>query len=172
MSKAFDSVQHSEIFKEVFRCVPLLNEYVVDVLKCVLTSRSHYRSLGSSFSPPVSTNLGFPQGTITGPIFFNYAVNDTFRCDFLMSPNTRITVYADDNTPLTGGTYTGGHNAPDIKHKFDDHFCSKNLSLNADKISELLLNFGRSDVPLICGIDRKSSVKLLGILFDASSSFC
>ena len=76
------------------------------------------KSLGSRLSPPASTNLGVPQGTKTGPIFFNYAVIDTFRCEFLLSPSTRITVYADDNTPLIGGTYTGGNNALDILHKF------------------------------------------------------
>ena len=171
MSKAFNTIQHSEIFKEISRCVPLLNEYVVNVLKCFLTSRRHYTSLGSSFSPPASTNLGVPQGTITGPIFLNYAANDTFRCEFLMSPSTRITVYADDNTPLIGGTYTGGDNALDFMHIFGDHFCSKNLSFNADKNSKMLLNFGQHDVPFISGIDRKSSVKLLGILFDEKLSF-
>ena len=152
------------------RCVPPLNEYVVDVLKCFLTSRSHYTSLGSRFSSPASTNLGVPQGTITGPIFFNYAVNDTFRCAFLMSPSTRITAYADDNTLLIGGTYTDGDNALDIIDKFGDHF-SKNLSFNADKSSKKLLNFGQHGVPPISGIDRKSSVKLLGILFDKKLSF-
>ena len=80
MSKAFDTIQHSELLKEISRCVTLLNEYVVDVLKCFLTSRSHYTTLGSRFSPPASTNVGVPQGTTTGPIFFNNAVNDTFRC--------------------------------------------------------------------------------------------
>ena len=140
------------------------------VLKCFLTSRSHYTSLGSSFLPPASTNFGVPQGTITGPVFFNYAVNDTFRCDFLMSRSTRITVYA-DNPPLIGGTHTGGDNALDIIHKFGDHFCSKNLSFNADKSSEMLLNFSRHDVPPISGINRKSSVKLLGNLFNEKLSF-
>ena len=100
MSKAFDTIQHSEIVKEISRCVPALNEYVVGVLKCYLTSRSHYTSLGSRFSPPASTKLCVPQGTIRGPIFFNYAVNETFRCEFLMSPSTQITVYADEDTPL------------------------------------------------------------------------
>ena len=98
MSKAFDTIQHSETSKEISRFVPLLNEYVVDALECFLTSRSHYTSLGSRFSPPASTNLGVTQGTITGPIFFNYAINDTFRCEFSMSPSTRVTVYADDNS--------------------------------------------------------------------------
>ena len=171
MSKAFDTIQHSEIFKEISRFVPLLNEYVVGVLKCFLTSLSHYTSLGSRFSPPASTNWGVPQGTITGPIFFNYAVNDTFLCEFSMSPSARITVYADDNTSLIGGTYTGGDNAFDIIHRFGDHFCSKNLSFNADKSSEMLFNLSRHDVPLISGIDRKSSFKLLGILFDEKLSF-
>ena len=127
--------------------------------------------IGFQFSPPASTNLGVPQGTKTGPIFFNYAVNDTFRCEFFLSPSTRITVYADDNTPLIGGTYTGGDNALDSRHKFGDHFCCKNLSFNADKSSEMLLIFGRHDVSFISGIDRKSSVKLLGILFDEKLSF-
>ena len=99
MSEAFDTIQHSEIFKEISRRVPPLNENVVDVLKCFLTSRSHYISLGSRFWPPASTNLGVPQGTITSPIFFNYAVDDTFRCELLMSSSTRITLYADENTP-------------------------------------------------------------------------
>ena len=88
-----------------------------------------------------------------------------------MSPDTRITVYADVNTLLIGGTYTGGDNTLDIIHKFGDHFCSKNLSFNADKSSEMLLSFGRHDNSLISGIDRKSSVKLLGIFFDEKLSF-
>ena len=88
-----------------------------------------------------------------------------------MSPSTRITVYADDNTPLVGGTYTGGDNALDIIHKVGDHFRPKKFFFNADKSSEMLLNFGRHDVPLIFGIDRKSSVKLLGISFDEKLSF-
>ena len=78
---------------------------------------------------------------------------------------------ADANTPLIGGTYTGGDNALDIIHKLGDHFCSKNLSFNADKSSERLLNFGQHDVPFISGIDRKSSVNLLGIIFDEKLSF-
>ena len=171
MSNAFDTIQHPETFKEISRCVPPLNENVVDVLKSFLTSCSHHKSLGSRFSPPASTNLGVPQGTITGPIFLNFAINDTFRCEYIMSLSTRITVYADDNTPLIGGTYTDGDNALDIIRNFGDHFCSKNFSLNADKSSEKLLNFGRHDVPLISGINRKSSVKLLGILFDKKLSF-
>ena len=44
-------------------------------------------------------------------------------------------------------------------------------TFNADKSSEMLLNFGRQDVPLISGINRKSSVELLGILFDEKLSF-
>ena len=143
----------------------------MDVLKCFLTSRSHYTSLGSSFSPPASTDLGVPQGTITGPTFFNYAVNDIFRREFLLPPSRRITVHADDNTPLIGGTYTGGENALDIIHKFGDHFCSKNLSFNANKSSEMLLNFGRRDVSLISGTDRRSPVKFVAILFDEKLSF-
>ena len=120
---------------------------------------------------PASTNLGVPQETKTCPIFFNYAVKDFFRWEFLMSPSTRITVYADDNTLLVGGTYTDGDNAFDNIHRFGDHFCSKNFSFNADKSSEMLLNFGWHDVPPISGIGKKSSFKLLGILFDEKLSF-
>ena len=39
------------------------------------------------------------------------------------------------------------------------------------KAPQKLLNFGRHDVPLISGIDRKSSVKLIGILSDEKLSF-
>ena len=88
-----------------------------------------------------------------------------------MSYSTRITVYADDNTLLKGGTYTDGDNALDIIYKFGGHFCSKNLCFNADKSSEMLLSFGRHDVPPISAINRKSSVKLLGIFFDEKLSF-
>ena len=58
-----------------------------------------------------------------------------------------------------------------MKPKFGDHFCSKNFSFNSDKKSEMLLNFGRHHVPPISGIDRKSSVDLLGILFNEKLSF-
>ena len=101
-----------------------------------------------------------PHGTITGPIFFNHAVNDTFRCEVLMSPSTRITVYADDNTPLIGGNYAGGGNALDISHEFGDHFCSKNLSFNADKSSELLLNFEVVDMTFLLSLASTGSLLL------------
>ena len=35
----------------------------------------------------------------------------------------------------------------------------------------MLLNFGRHDVALISGVDRRSSLKILGILFDEKLSF-
>ena len=90
----------------------------------------------------------------------NYALNDTFRCRFLLSPNTRITLYSDDNTPLIGGTYTGGDSVLDFIDIFGD-LSSKNLSFNADRSSKMLLNFGRYDVPLFSGIDRKSMLTYL-----------
>lgn len=169
MSKAFDTIFHSAIYSGLGNLSPNLNSFVLQWYKNFLTNRSHYTTIGNSSSSVKPINLGVPQGTISGPILFNLSVDDTYTSG--LTDNCYLSAYADDNTPVIPGLYSKGDNAHSILMNLEKHFASKNLKLNTSKTFELLINFGKSDVPCIPSVERKDNVKILGVTFDKKLNF-
>ena len=90
----------------------------------------------------------------------------------MFQENTTITTFADDNTPLVGGTTQRGDNAIRIIHQLEEHFTSKNLLLNQIKTNELLLQFTNEPAPQeLPGITRANTVKVIGVIFDHKLTF-
>ena len=60
-----------------------------------LSGRNQRTRVNSSYSVGREIIYGVPQGSILGPLLFNIFLNNIF----LFTENTKITNYADDNTP-------------------------------------------------------------------------
>ena len=91
-AKAFDSVNHDVILHK------LKHQFKVDgtmlnFLKSYLKDRTQRVLIGGVQSGIVNVNPGVPQGSILGPLLFVLFINDMQSC---ISPNTNITLYAED----------------------------------------------------------------------------
>ena len=81
-----------------------LNAYGFDktfteYLKDYLSHRHLKININKTFSNWTNILDGVPQGSISGPLFFN-----VFLCDlFLFKPNIDLVSYGDDNTPFAKG---------------------------------------------------------------------
>ena len=60
-----------------------------------LSKRNQRTKINSLFRSWREVKVGVPQGSMVGPLHFNIFINDIF----LFIENTKITNYADDNTP-------------------------------------------------------------------------
>ena len=95
LSKAFDCIRHDLLIAK-------LHEYGFsrDALLLVhsyLESRQQRVKINGSFSSYKHLQLGVPQGSVLGPLFFNIYINDLL----LSIQETDICNYADDTTIYT-----------------------------------------------------------------------
>ena len=92
LSKAFDSLPHGLLLAK-------LNSYGVsmeacDFIRSYLGNRPQQVKIGQYKSSWKIINRGIPQGSLTGPMLFNFFLNDIF---YYLNTNN-ICNYADDNT--------------------------------------------------------------------------
>ena len=84
----------------------------------------------------------------------------------------RLTKFADDFTPVVGGRLGEHEHASDVINALEVRFNSKNLTLNDGKTKEVLLSFKKGQQPrTIPGVERVTSRKTLGVIFDENLSF-
>jgi len=109
LAKAFDSLPHGLLRAK-------LNSYGVSINACNFI-RSHlndkhlYVKIEHSTSTWQTLKRDIPQGSLTGPMLFNFFLNDIFY--FLNTNN--ICNYADDNT-----LFFSGPNFPIVKQNIED----------------------------------------------------
>lgn len=98
LSKAFDCINHDLLIAK-------LHAYGFDkdalrLIHSYLTGRKQRVKINNSFSTLLDILFGVPQGSILGPLLFNVFLIDLF----LITIETDIASYADDNTPYTYGS--------------------------------------------------------------------
>ena len=115
----------------------------------------------------LSFDPGVIQGTVSGPRFFNYYINDLFTD----REPTRHFNFADDTT-IAAAVYldTGDEGYQSLCSVIE--CCQKNkLNLNTSKGRELLVQFRKGHVECLTNIPRCNSLKLLGVHIDTNFGF-
>jgi Reverse transcriptase (RNA-dependent DNA polymerase) len=174
LRKAFDCVKHSILLKKL-RSVGVRDKNF-EIFASYLNERSQFIELNSISSMMLAVTAGIPQGSLIGPLLFNFYVNDLFHVPL----NGKLQMYADD-TVLT-------YCHMDYNQLFDmmnedlqtlDCWLSQNcLSINAKKTEFIVFDSGRQTVvptPQVHFrndiLKKTSSYEYLGLIIDSNLSF-
>ena len=94
-SKAFDCIRH-DLFIAKLQAYGFSREALLLVHRYLKTRRQRVK-INRSFSDYNHLQLGVPQGSVLGPLFFNIYINDLL----LSIQKTELCNYADDTTIYT-----------------------------------------------------------------------
>ena len=169
LSKAFDSVCHSQLEKKLY-AIGVSGTYL-QWITSYLTSRKQRVTVGGAVSREVTVTSGVPQGSHMGPVLFILFINDVVRC----FQNSRCLLYADDLKIFSVVSPTENHLQVDL-----DNFASwcsiNNLKLNVNKCK--VMRFFKSiksqnNAYFIEGaaLETVSHINDLGVIFDSDLSF-
>ena len=168
LSKAFDCINH-ELLIAKLEAYGFSHE-ALHFIYNYLSDRTQRTKVKSSYSSYRDIKYGVPQGSILGPLLFNIFINDIF----LFVKDTKITNYADDNTPYAV--------EDSIEKLLETLQKDVNILLNWFKMNEMKPNADKSHLFIVNSIGDnikigndeitgENSVKLLGITIDNKLSF-
>ena len=168
MSKAFDCLNHDLLIAKLNAYG--FNQTALIFIYSYLKERKQRIKVESSYSSWKELKFGVPQGSILGPLLFNIFLNDVF---YFMN-NTKITNYADDNTP-----YSIEEDISKLLNTLEIEtsvllkwFDFNEMKSNVDKCHLILVN--NNDVSVTLGnetINESTTVDLLGVKIDDNLNF-
>ena len=169
-SKAFDSVPHAIVCNKLMSLN--MNPYVINWIVSFLSNRKQRVVVDSFVIEFVSINRGVPQGTVLGPILFSIMGNDIRP---VYPERNLLLKYAAD---LTLSVPVSAHQDQDQDHSLIEvnsiqHWAVGNrMTQNLTKTWEMLVHgrISKPLPPLLQRIERKSWLKLLGIIFSENPS--
>ena len=168
LSKAFDCLNYQLLIAKL-EAYGFSNE-ALGFIYDYLSNRNQRTKIKSTFSTLREIKFGVPQGSILGPLLFNIFINDIF----LFVNNSKITNYADDNTPYAIES-TIEKLMETLEHETNTllkWFQHNEMLSNNDKCHLLIINNENNIIKI--GNDEISgskSVKLLGITIDNKLNF-
>ena len=165
-SKAVDSVPHAIVCNKLMSLD--INPYVINWIVSFFSNRKQTVVVGGIVTEFASIKRGVLQGTVLGPILFSIMVNDV-RPVYL--ERNLLLKYADH---LTLDVPVSAHQ----DHSFIEvnsiqHWAVRNrMKLNLTKTWEMVVHgrISKPLPPLVQGIERKSCLKLLSIIFQENPS--
>ena len=164
-SKAFDTLSHHAVSTKLSQLnIPSsIHNWIIDYL----SDRTHLTQQGLDLSSSLSINASIVQGSVLGPNLFN--INSTELAP--LSPDNFYYKYADDAYLLVPSS-----NDHTILSEIQHHsqwalLC--NLKLNPTKTAEIVFPAKKrlSPPPLVPGVQRVITLKILGVLVDSNLNF-
>jgi len=157
-SKAFDTVSHASLMKQVAKID--LPDQLYNWIISFLTGRSQSTHFQSNKSSSVNFSAGVVQGSAIGPAAFTMCVS-TYRP---LNPDNHDRKFADDMYLIVPSTNT--HTIPSELVHIATWATLNNLRLNPTKSAELLIKKPRSrvpDPPILPSLPRVTNLKVLGV---------
>ena len=130
-----------------------------------LTDRKQYVTLNGLVSKMLSFDLGLIQGTVSGPRFLNYYINDLFTD----TETTSQSRFVDDTIIATAGYLHTVDESYQSLCSVIDWRQSYKLNLNISRCRELLLQISKGHVK--SHFRRRDSLKPLGVHVDTNVGF-
>ena len=171
LSKAFDCIRHDLLIVKL-HAYGFSREALL-LIYSYLENQQQRVKINGSFSSYEHVQLGVPQGSVLGPLFFNIYINDLL----LSIQETGICNYADDTT-----IYTCDVHLENVISKLENDskiviewFGNNYMKLNEEKCHFMI--FGErtnQDVGISignCTVDNSQEEKLLGVLIDSNLNF-
>ena len=169
LSKAFDSLNHDLLIAKLYAYG--FDKKSLRLIQSYLSDRWQRIKINTSYSSWSALLVGVPQGSVLGPLLFNFFINDIF---YILK--TDICNYADDTTP-----YAVDMTLEVLMSKLE---CSTNSAMEWFHYNGMKLNSSKCHL-LVCGhkfesmilkIDNKMViethlVKLLGIKIESELTF-
>ena len=170
-SKSFDVVPHNLLLNKLERLG--ITNGSLKWFHSYLSNRTQYVRLGTTSSSLAPISQGVPQGSILGPLFFNIYTNDFQNCH-----NSIHSQYADDTAILISDRdiNTLNYKVNNELKNITTWVETNRLSLNLQKTTYLVITNQKNPVQLeikvkSIAINRSTSAKLLGVIFDEKLSF-
>jgi hypothetical protein len=170
-SKAFDTVSHDLLLKKLYRYG--FRGCVSDFLKSYFSSRKQSVKIKNSFSDVLDVNIGVPQGSSLGPLYFLIFVNEfTKICRYCKS-----ILYADDSV-----IYLSGDTLSELQDRVNHDISliykwskANGLTLNIDKTKCMLVTTRsreRIEIKLNNNVvEEVESFEYLGIIIQNNLKF-
>ena len=112
LAKAFDTVCHKNLLIKLQKVG--IRASLLEWFASYLKGRKHKVRIGNTCSSELVAGHGVPQGSVLGPILFNFYINDLY----LLPLRAKVTGYADD-TSLLYSAETKEEVERDFKHDLD-----------------------------------------------------
>ena len=139
-----------------------IDPYVINWIVSFLSNRKQRTVVDGFVTEFASINRGVPQGTVLGPILFSVMVNDIRP---VYPERNLLLKYADDLTLSVPVSAHQDHSFIEVNSV--QHWAVRNrMKLNLTKTWEMVVHgrISKPLTPLLQGIERKSWLKLLGII--------
>ena len=180
LSAAFDTVDH-EIMRSTMEYTFGLSGNTLSWLSSYLAPRSFNVNIGGNISADKPVTFSVPQGSVAGPILFNYYTASLPKC--IKHDKVCINGFADDHT-LHNSYQAGDISAEtdsiktleDSLHSINDWMGQNKLHMNPSKTeyisfgSKIMIKKITENSIIVCNdtVIRSSCIKLLGSYLDQS----